>query len=62
MRNRNAYGWSILAGLLLLGSAAGPATAQEGEESAGQIEEILVTAERRAQNLQETAIAITALS
>ena len=62
MRNQNVSGWPILAGLLLLGGAAGPATAQEGEESAGQIEEILVTAERRAQNLQETAIAITALS
>ncbi|MYF09402.1 MAG: TonB-dependent receptor plug domain-containing protein [Gammaproteobacteria bacterium] len=62
LRSQDASGWPILAGLLLLGGAGSPATAQEGEESAGQIEEILVTAERRAQNLQETAIAITALS
>ena len=62
VRNRHTSRWPVLAGILVLLGAVGPATAEEDEESTGMIEEILVTAERRAQNLQETPIAITALS
>ncbi|MYE13466.1 MAG: TonB-dependent receptor [Gammaproteobacteria bacterium] len=62
VRKRHTSRWPILAALLALCGGAGPAIAEEDEESTGMIEEILVTAERRTQNLQETPIAITALS
>ena len=43
-RNRHTSRWPILAGFLALWGAAGPATAEEDEESAGMIEEIRVRA------------------
>jgi len=48
-----------LAGALLFG---GPATAQEAGVDAGNEDEIIVTARRREESLQDTPVAVTALS
>jgi iron complex outermembrane receptor protein len=44
------------------GPAAAPTTAQPAPDDSGGLEEILVTARRRAENLQETPVSITAFS
>lgn len=46
----------------LLGSVAQPALAQEQTDAADGLEEIIVTATRRAENLQDVPIAITAIT
>jgi iron complex outermembrane receptor protein len=48
---------TVLAGLL-----AGPATAQQSRSDSGQLEEIVVTAEKRETTVQTTAISLTAVS
>lgn len=50
-----------LLGVLIAGLCAGPALAQS-ETGGGRIEEVIVTAQKREENLQETPIAITAFT
>ena len=51
----------LLAGLSAL-ALVQPAFAQEAEEETGGLEEIVVTAQKREQNLQSVPVAVTALS
>ncbi len=59
MRNAN-LGWLMLAGFLVAASGAAQALAADQGESI--LEEIVVTAQRQETSLQETAVAVTALS
>ncbi len=49
-------------GLLAAFSVLGTANAQEEEQSAGQLEEVLVTATYRTENLQDIPVTVTAIS
>ena len=49
-------------GLLVAVSILGTAQAQEEEQNAGQLEEVLVTATYRTENLQDIAVTVTAIS
>ena len=48
-------------GLLAMGSMLGVAHAQDEEEASGGLEEVIVTAQHREQNIQDVPIAVTAL-
>ena len=58
--NRLQWGTKLL--LLASVAAAGPAFAQQAGKSSEQLEEVVVTAEKRTENVQQVPIAITAFS
>lgn len=60
MKSKNA--WAISVTGAMLGAATGSAMAQTAESGSSAIEEVVVTAQFREQNLQETPIAITAIT
>ena len=49
-------------GLLAAGAILGTANAQDAEEGAGHLEEVLVTATHRTENLQDISVTVTAIS
>jgi iron complex outermembrane receptor protein len=49
-------------GLLAMGTMLGTAHAQDAEEASGGLEEVMVTAQHREQNIQDVPIAVTALN
>ena len=53
---------TLFACSFLLGAGSGPAHAQSGSEYTGTLEEIVVTSQRREQSLQDTPVAVTALT
>ena len=53
---------SLVAGMSLFLLGLNPGTAQAQEQTAGVLEEITVTVQRREENLQSTPVAITAYS
>ncbi len=55
--------WCLGASAIALGAQAGPAVAQQdGASSSGTLEEVVVTAQRREEKLQEVPLAITAIT
>jgi len=48
--------------IMLLAAVAGTAAAQEQPEQAGQLEEVTVTAERRAENIRDVPSSISTVS
>lgn len=59
---KNLLSRSILAALLPLGLAPGLALAQDQESSGNILEEVVVTARKITENIQEVPVAVTALS
>ncbi|MBL0923789.1 MAG: TonB-dependent receptor [Sphingomonadaceae bacterium] len=60
---KNRFNRAASLGAILMASVSVPALAQEAEDTgSGGIEEIVVTAERRETNLQDTPLAVTALT
>jgi iron complex outermembrane receptor protein len=64
MKNRRHHGPEVLSALLAAGIvvADAPARAQSAQTERGVLEEIVVTARRREENLQKTPISITAFT
>ena len=58
--NQSIYGL-VIGGLLTIGTPTGVSAQEDGADALG-LEEIVVTARRREENLQEVPIAITAFS
>jgi iron complex outermembrane receptor protein len=56
------WGESIPVGTMLLAAASVVAAADSGNDSAGGLEEVIVTAERQARSLQKTPVAVGVLS
>ncbi len=54
--------WKCVVGLMAMGTMLGTANAQDSDEGAGQLEEVLVTATHRTENLQDIAVSVTAIS
>jgi len=52
----------VLVGAMAAGLASNAAHAQTSDTSAGQLQEVVVTAERRAENIQQVPISVTAIS
>jgi outer membrane receptor protein involved in Fe transport len=61
-RDRNRRGWTLLATLLASTAMGGIAQAQQAENRAEGIGEIIITAEKRAATVQNTPISLTAIS
>src|SRR5262245_702059 len=60
MHTRTA--WLLAAVSLAALAAAAPAAAQDGAGDAGTIEEVVVTAQKRAENIQDVPLSIMAVS
>lgn len=59
IRQRNLVSLAVASAIL---GAPVPLLAQQGAEASGGLEEIVVTAQRREQNLQETPVTVTAIT